>query len=340
MKRLVALTILGLVVAAAMAQQPFTSSGGAAAYGTNSRYGTAPPASSAPAFGSGSGSNFGSGIDSGVDGNPMRLATLTIIREQSVPAEEAGVLKELNYKEGDLVEQGAVLGTIDKKDAELAVEVSKREYIAAYMTAKNDLRIDAGVMAYKVAKAEYDSSIEANNKTPNVIPKTDVRRQRMEADRAKMQSRLAAEELKIALQDAWAKHSNFKRAEAAMGRRTIRSGLNGVVVKRNKFEGEWVQPGETVMRIVQMDQLYVEGSIDGKDHARHTMKGRPVKITVYLTGGGKEILQGKIEYVSSLVRLSTYVVRVLVDNRKVPTADGSQAWLLSPGLKAEIELLD
>jgi len=333
MKRIIAVATLGLV-AAAVAQQPYTSSGsGAAAYGTDSRYGTAPPATqpAAPPV-------FGPGSSSDVDGNPMRLSTLTIIREQSVPAEEAGVLESLNYKEGDLVEQGAILGLIDKTDAQLAVEVAKREYNAAYKTAKNELRVDAGIMAYKVAKAEYDASIEANQRTPNVIPKTDVRRQRMEAERAKMQSRLAVEELKIAEQDAWAKHSNFKRAEAAMGRRTITSGLNGVVVKRNKFEGEWVQPGETVMRIVQMDQLYVEGSIDGKEHARHTMKGRPVTITVYLTGGGEEVLRGKIEYVSSLVRMNTFVVRVLVDNRKMTTPDGSETWLLSPGLKAEIEL--
>lgn len=338
MKRLVALSIFGLV-AAAVAQQPFTTSGGAS-YGTGSRYGdssntvpSSPPAN--PGYGSADGSYE-------VDGNPMRLATLTIIREQSVPAEEAGVLEELNFKEGDLVEQGAVLGVIDKTDAELAVQVAKREYIAAYKTAKNQLRVDAGIMAYKVAKAEFEASIEANKRTPNVIPKTDVRRQRMEAERAKMQSMLAVEELKIAEQDAWAKHGNFKRAEAATKRRTITSALNGVVVKRNKFEGEWVQPGETVMRIVQMDRFYVEGSIDGKQFARHSMKGRPVKITVSLTGEGnpEEILQGEIEYVSSIVRMNEFTVRAVVDNRKITNPDGSQSWLLSPGLKAKIELLD
>lgn len=275
-----------------------------------------------------------------IDSSPMRHAQLTIIREQSVPAQEAGVIDALNFKEGDLVEQGSVLGVIDKKDAEMAAKVAMREYYAAKETAENQLRIEAGAMAYEVAKAEYDSSIEANNKKTNVVSQTELRRQMMEAERAKMQSKLAVKELVIANHDAWAKYNNWRRAEAALQRRTITSRLNGVVVKRNKHEGEWVQPGETVMRIIQMDQLRVEGDIDGSKYARHEVINRPVKITVYLTGGGEEVLTGKIVYASPLVELNEFTVRAEVNNRKINTADGQQTWLLTPGLKAKIELLN
>ena len=272
--------------------------------------------------------------------NQVRYAQLTIINEISVPAQEPGVLDELNYREGDLVEKGAVLGVIDKADAELAVAISKQEYMAAQKTAENRLRIEAGAMAYEVAKAEYDSSIEANEKTPGVISDSELRKQLMEAERAKMQSKLAVEELLIARHDALAKWDNYRRAYAALQRRQIVSRINGVVVKSNKHEGEWVQPGETVMRIVQMDRLRVEGDIDGNKYARHEVMNRPVRITVYLTGGGTEVLDGRIVYASPLVELNEFTVRVEVNNRKISTADGRTTWLLTPGLKAKIELND
>ena len=101
--------------------------------------------------------------------------------------------------------------------------------------------------------------------------------------------------------DAKAKYEGLQRAKAALNRRHIKSRINGVVVKVNKHEGEWVQAGETVVRIVQMDRLRVEGDIDGRKYARHEVIGRPVKITVNLTGGGQETVAGKIVYASSII---------------------------------------
>lgn len=326
MKRSFALiALLTFVAATVVAQQP-------SPFSSSSRFDGGQQTPPTPNYGTPSSS-------SGVDGNPMRHAQLRIIREQSVPAQEAGVIQVLNFKEGDLVEQGDVVGEIGKKDAELAVQVARREYLGAKGTAENYLRIEAGAMAYEVAKAEYQSSIEANKKTSNVVTPTELRRQRMEAERAKLQSKLAAKEQVIAYQDALAKHANWQRAEEALSRRTIKSRLNGVVVKRNKHEGEWVQPGETVMRIIQMDRLRVEGDIDGNKYSRQEVMNRRVKVTVFLTGGGQEVVESKIIYASPIVELNEFTVRAEVENRKITTADGERVWLLTPGLKAKIELL-
>ena len=265
-------------------------------------------------------------------------AELTIINEINVPAQEAGVLDELKFKEGDMVEKDAVIGVIDKADAELALEVARNEYLAAKKQAKSELRVEAAAMAHDVAKEELRSSIEANKKTKGVISKSELRKQNMEVERAKKQAELALHEIKIAHHDAMAKHGNFLRAEAALKRREITSRINGVVVKKLKHEGEWVQPGETVIRIVQMDRLRVQGSINGKDHSRHEMLNRPVRITVELTGGGKETVEGRIVYASSLINLNHFDVRAEIDNRKITTSDGSSTWLLTPGLKATMEL--
>ena len=270
-----------------------------------------------------------------IETDPLHYCKVEIIDEISVPAKGEGILDELNVKEGQLVEKGQVLGVIETTDVELAVAIATHEYAAAKKTAENTLSIQAAVKAYEVAVAEYDSSVEANEETEGTVTKTELRRKKLQADRAMMQAELAKHELMVANFDAQAKFKGLQRAKVALTRRQIISRINGVVVKLNKHEGDWVQPGETVMRVVQMDRLRIEGDVDGTKHAHHEVIGRPVKIKVYLTGGGEENLEGKIVYASSIIESNEYTVRAEVLNRKV-----NDQWLLTPGLNARMELLD
>ena len=51
-------------------------------------------------------------------------------------------------------------------------------------------------------------------------------------------------------------------AEVRLERRKLKAPFKGVVVERLKHIGEWVETGETVLRIVQMDELSVEGYVN------------------------------------------------------------------------------
>jgi multidrug resistance efflux pump len=267
--------------------------------------------------------------------DPLDFCELTIIDEVHVPAEEAGVLISLNAREGDLVEKGALLGQIDDRDALLAADMAQHEYEAAKEQAENQLSVQAAIKSRDVADAENEGAIEANRITPGTVPKFEVRRKKFSADRAAMQIDLARHELTVAGHQAWVKYKQLQRARDMIERRKITSRLNGVVVEVLKHAGDWVNPGDTVMRIVRMDQLRVEGFLNGTEHARHEVVGRPVDIEVQLTGGGVEKLEGKISFASPLVESNEYKVWAEIDNVKV----GDQ-WLLNPGLNARMKLRD
>ncbi len=265
--------------------------------------------------------------------DPLDHCYITIIDQVSVPAEEPGVLDVLKVREGDAVEKGELLGTIDDTDARLMVAMANHEYAAALKQAENTLSIEAAAKSQKVAQAEYDSAVEANERLFGVVTKTEVRRKKLQAERAMMQIELAQHELSVAVLNAHVKHKQLLRAEAALERRQIVARINGVVVKLNKHVGEWVQAGDPVMRIVRMDQLRVEGDIDGTLYARHEVFGRPVHIQVELTGGGIETMEGTIIYASPLIESNEYTVRAIVNNRKI-----NGRWLLTPGLNAKMQL--
>ena len=263
----------------------------------------------------------------------LAICEVGIIDEILVPAEEMGVLDSLNVKEGEMVERGAVLGTIDKTDAELAVAVAQANYDAAKKTSENELSIKAAYKAYLVSKSEYVASDRANEIKEGTVPAMQIQRTKLQMDRSLMQRDLAVEELFIAKLDARAKKEELARANASLNRREIKSRINGVVVKLEKHAGEWVQPGETVMRIVRMDRLRVEGRVNGTIHARHEILDREVNIQVNLTGGGVENVRGKIVFADPLVDLNQYTVRAEIDNRKI-----RGRWLITPGLEATMEL--
>ena len=157
----------------------------------------------------------------------------------------------------------------------------------------------------------------------------------MEAERAKLQSKLAAKEQVIAYQDALAKHANWQRARrGTFGRRTIKSRLNGVVVKRNKHEGEWVQPGETVMRIIQMDRLRVEGDIDGNKYSRQEVyESSRENHGVTSLGVALKCVESKIVYASPMVELNEFTVRA--ESRK--SQDHNRRWRTRLVIDARIE---
>lgn len=268
--------------------------------------------------------------------DPLNYCHVEIIHQVDVPARDAGVLDMLDVKEGQNVEKGALLGSIDKQDAELAVKIATAEYNASKKTAENTISIQYAIKSYDVARADFQSSAEANDKAPGTVTKQQMRSQKLQAERSVMQAEMAKHEYEVAQLDALAKYANYERAKAAIERRDITSPLNGVVVKKHKHEGDWVQPGETVVKIIQMDRLWVEGNIDATKYARHEVVGRPVKITVDLTGGGTEVLNGKIVFASPLVVSNEYKIRAEVENRKAP--GNSNQWLLSPGLNAKMEL--
>jgi hypothetical protein len=90
---------------------------------------------------------------------------------------------------------------------------------------------------------------------------------------------------------------------------------------------------------VQLDQLRVEGDIDGTQYARHEVFGQDVEIIVQLTGGGSETIRSKIDYAGAIVESpdeSTleYPIRATINNRRV----NGNRWLITPGLNASIRL--
>jgi multidrug resistance efflux pump len=270
--------------------------------------------------------------DADSEGIHVYPCAVAAIDEIEVPAEEAGVLIALEARPGLLVEEGTRLGQVDARAAELQKRIAQAEHQRAKEQAENDIKVRHAKAVEKTAEADYLTAVEANRKVPGAVQQSDLRKRLLEYNSATLAVENAMLDQKLARMQLESKAAQVDEAELALGRRQIEARLGGVVVAVHKRRGEWVNPGDPILRIVRMDRLQVDGFLKAGEHGPQDVAGRPVRVAAGLERGRVETFVGKIVFVDPLVQQDgTYRVRAEVTNRQV----GDQ-WVLRPGLTAEM----
>jgi multidrug efflux pump subunit AcrA (membrane-fusion protein) len=259
---------------------------------------------------------------------------VTLLEDVELPAEVAGVVLALDAKEGQEIKAGDRLGNIDDREARANYKLTKIELESSEEQAGNDVSIRYARAQEAVAKAELQAARDTNKRRPGVIAPAELRTLELSVTRASLgieQAEMDKHLLKYAVD---ANQAKLELAKDEVLRRQIRSPLDGVIVEIRRRKGEWVNPGDPILRIVRMDQLRVEGFVNINQFSRDQVAGRSVVAKVDLGGGRMANFQGKITFVSPLIRAGgDYRVRARVENRE---QNGN--WLLQPGQKATLTI--
>ncbi len=265
---------------------------------------------------------------------PVPDCIVSIIDRVQVPASSLGLLTALSPREGDEISRGQVLGKIDDRDAVVQKAAAQANHDSAEEQSKNTVRVRAAEAARDVAQAELDVALEINKKKPGTIPGNEVRRLELTLKQSDLQIDLAKSEQVIAGFTTMVRLAELQAADIEIGRRQITSPLNGMVVQLERRQGEWVRPGDTVLEIVRMDKLHVEGFVSAAKYAPVDLLGKPVEVLVHVTDARSEPVTGYITYCSPIVEANgDYRIRTEVTNLR----EGGH-WLLRPGLTASMKI--
>jgi len=99
-------------------------------------------------------------------------------------------------------------------------------------------------------------------------------------------------------------------------------------------KGEWVAAGESVIQVVRVDRLRVEGFLSATEFGPEEIAGRPVLVEVQFAGGRSARFSGNVVFISPLVQAGNkYRVRAEVENR----AENGHP-LLRPGMSATMTI--
>jgi multidrug efflux pump subunit AcrA (membrane-fusion protein) len=248
--------------------------------------------------------------------------------EARLAAQEPGVLAELNVKEGQLVPAGTLLAKIDDAQPQAARKVALAEMHSAEEKYANDVEIRHADKAASVAEFEYRVNEQAAKKVPGSVADVDIKRLFFQWEKSKLAKEQAEKERILNGFAAEGKRAEVENAEETIKRRQIRAQFEGVVQQIYPHVGEWVKSGDTVLRLIRMDRLRVEGLVNKNEFSPSDVSEQPVVVQAIFANGRKADFAGKIVFVDVEVNSSgSYKVRAEVDNRR----ENGQ-WMLRPGL--------
>jgi multidrug efflux pump subunit AcrA (membrane-fusion protein) len=256
-------------------------------------------------------------------------------QEAYVPAQEAGVLKTLAVKEGQFVKEGELLAQIDDLLSQMECRVAANKFKAAEVEANNTINVEYADADAKVTEAVYQKNLEANRQVKGSVPSTELERFKLDWKRGLLSVTKANKDKEIAGYQALVSKAELDAAKEKIERRQIKSPLDGQVRKIDKRVGEWVLAGDTVLHVVRVNKLRIEGFLNISKFAPQEVINRPVMVKVVSARGRMDTFKGEIIFVDPMVQAGgEYLVRAKIDNR-----EENGEWLLRAGMPAEMTIL-
>lgn len=259
--------------------------------------------------------------------------TLTADGRVNVAAQEAGLITEISVIEGSEVKAGDKIAQINDSKAQAARKVAMAEHEVALAEAENDISVRYARAAAKVAEYDYSAHYEANQRAKKAVPDVELKKLWMTAEKGRLETEKAQLELDVAKLTAKAKEASVEAADDDIHRRRVFSHIDAVVVEIDKHVGEWVNPGDRIMRIVRMNKVRVEGSLPIAVVSQTQLVDRPVTVETTISGNRSVQFKGKIVFVAPELDPSGKYYKVVAE---VENREERGAWLLLPGMSPTV----
>lgn len=263
----------------------------------------------------------------------LRPAEITVENDVVIAAEAEGTLIKLPVREGDQVDAGQVLATIDDRQAVAGREIARIGHEAALARADDAVEETFAIASAAFAKIDLEKDLRANQGAPGSVTEIQIEQKRLAYKRARLQIEKAQKDREIAAKEADVKKAELSAADIQLEERTIRAPLAGEVQQVFQKQSQWVKPGDPIVRLVQYDTLRVEAAAPAALFDPADLAGRRVTVTAHLARGRTASLEGRIVFVDQTVLLGKYRVRAEVQNVRE-----AGYWVLRPGLDAEMTI--
>lgn len=221
--------------------------------------------------------------------------------EMPLKFEVSGVIKQIAFKEGELVEQNEVVATLDDRDAKLRVEYAQKKLATA--------EAEAQLAVTRLGVHERLFQIGA-------IIRAKLDEAKAEVARARAQVATAAKEVEL--------------AQAEEAKTILKAPISGVIGSLEVEPGEvvTVNPPTTICLLADVASVNVELGVIERDIEKVKL-GQRAKITVDAFPGSE--FTGAIEQMTPIIEGKS---RTLTAKVKVPNEGGA----LLPGMFARAEI--
>lgn len=183
----------------------------------------------------------------GLAGGEAGAETYDCVIEPSLVVELAsptgGLLQFVDVARGDLVTQGQLLARLVSDIEETTVELMREQALGS----ENDIAAQRARLKLAHSRADRIRSLVERK----IAPQADL-------DEAEATAEVAIRDLSMSEMRKRIAAMELRRAEAVLKQRSIVSPIDGVVIDRLLYAGEFADQDTPVVRIAQLDPLHVE----------------------------------------------------------------------------------
>jgi len=269
---------------------------------------------------------------------PLRLnisAAADTWEKADVRAEIPGTVQGIKVTVGDRVKKGQVLIQLDDKERQLDVEQRQAEKLGRYSEylVKEETDLVGNNKLTEKQKKELENLKQNYQNALKDFDKGKLTRDQFEKisddyQKALIFSGTIREEVRKAQEGLSSAIVALKQAELNLKRTAVRSPFDGVIANLQVSPGETITAGQTVLRVVNLQSLYLKGYAL-ESEIQNLRKGTNVRIR--FDSFPETFYYGEIESISPEVDETRKTITVYV---KVDNKDN----LFLPGMHANIDV--
>ena len=267
------------------------------------------------------------------DSVKIDVAVVTWINDIEVPARLKGFIDQLAVDEGDDVALGTVLAKLDPASIDSEYKASQIRAANAQRQADDETPLKYAQATLDVAVRELQTGEELFRK--NALPSQELERLRLSKIQAELQVDRSKAQMEIDKGAVDLEKQNVESVNQLLIRHTIVAPFAGQIIKVNRRAGEYIQEGETLLRLVDLANVKVEGTVPASRVNPDQLIGKPLVVRLRLANDEVVTFESRVKSIGLNNReQNTYLVQADVANQK-----RGNEWLLRLNSTVEIEVL-
>ena len=261
----------------------------------------------------------------GQDLSVSGAARIVPILNTRVASEAPGVVRNIDVKVGQNVSKDDVLVRLNEEMFVAEFDVAAAEEEIAKLEATNRVNIEYAEKSAEVAAAILEKSLGANRLFAKAIPATEIQKLKLELEQARLSGEQAEMELDIASWNQILKQRKRQASEVKLANRQVDAPFEGRVAQIFVQPGQWVNAGEPIARLLNVDRLRVEAFFD-ENLVRQVKEGQQAVFQYRLAGEDLSV-RAEVTFVSSEIVEGIFQVWAEFDNPKGEHLAGTEGEL-------------
>ncbi len=216
-------------------------------------------------------------------------------RELSVPSLETGRVAEILVDQNDLVKSDQEIARLDDRSLLIRRSAAQLKAKVARQESSDTNEIDFAELALAEAKEELESSRSISREVRGVIPTSEIRKMRLGVKRAALEVVRAKKHKVRAAVEAESLEAELAIIDDHLRHLHCESPLTGIVLKIARHQGEWIEKGQMIARIGEIDRIHVHALVPSESISQRQCRGLPVSVHWTDESSGKDrSLSGKV----------------------------------------------